>query len=138
LRIRFGEVRGIRFVSGLHTLRDLDLSIILNKGNPWMSVAVIDDAPAHRYIISTNGGVWESPNGIDRGEEMLAPLYDDQAPRVDSAITTEPDDVRHVGELINHIAHLNDIQVTEIRTTLNNWLEASTHNEGGISATGSD
>lgn len=39
-------------------------------------------------------------------------------------ITTAPEDAAHVGQIINHIAHLDDAQVDAIRRTLNSWVQS--------------
>lgn len=38
-----------------------------------------------------------------------------------SGIDTAPEDPRHVQQVIDHIAHLEDEQVAEIRDAMNSW-----------------
>jgi len=59
------EVKALATVSALHQTRDLDVTIVLDHGVPWMAVRVCD-AAGKQYIVSPTGVVYESDNGIDR------------------------------------------------------------------------
>jgi NTP pyrophosphatase (non-canonical NTP hydrolase) len=58
-------------------------------------------------------------------------LMSEQPPVEFSGITSAPDNPIHVEQVINHIAHLDEEQVTAIRNQLNLWHETALEREAG-------
>jgi hypothetical protein len=67
---------------------------------------------------------WAARNYVDRLRNVRARLLG-RAVEEFSGINSATDDPKHVEEVINHIAHLDEDQVTAIRNQLNLWHETA-------------
>ena len=95
--------------------------------------------PAYNSIAATDDVFWK----LNKWQEELARRWGhtvtksetldwlldsvgppDAEPQEFGDVDTAPNDPRHVGQLIDHLAHLEDDQVAEIRAKLNEWEEA--------------
>jgi hypothetical protein len=61
-----GEIDALGYVSARHPGEPLVTTIALENSTPWLAVSVTPRVTRVHYVISADGDVWESANGVER------------------------------------------------------------------------